>query len=113
MLPQIDTYDWKEAFRAASGPDSAKPGSSVPLTGFGVEDVASVFASSEGCNDEANWLIAGKLKDGRFFYLSAGCDYTGWDCQCWGRSWVANRKADLIKYGIPEDEQKRLGLSCP
>lgn len=110
MLPSLDTYNWKEAFNAAEGPDPAKPGSAVPLRPFGVEDVVTIIASDEGYKDASNWLIAGELRDGRYFYLSAGCDYTGWDCQCWGRSWVATSKKTLIAYGIPEDDKKRLGL---
>lgn len=110
MLDMLDCYDWQEAFNAASGPDPAKPGDSVGVQSFNVDDVASVVAYDEGVNDESNWLILGTLTDGRIFYLSAGCDYTGWDCQCWGRSWVAHTMSDMIAYGIPEEERKRLKL---
>ena len=30
-------------------------------------------------NLQRAWVIAGKTNDGRWFCLSAGCDYTGWD----------------------------------
>lgn len=46
---------------------------------FAREDVASIFALSAGEPDEKSWLIAGQLKDDRWFYVEAGCDYTGWD----------------------------------
>lgn len=46
---------------------------------FTREDVEKIFHSDEGENDEASWIMVGKLKDGRYFFLEAGCDYTGWD----------------------------------
>lgn len=70
-----EDYDWQEAFkygndiRTATGCDKST---------FGIDDVESVIAASPGQNDEESWMMAGKLKDGRFFFLDAWCDYTGW-----------------------------------
>lgn len=80
-------YDWSEAFAYAGGGgygnhnvSAALPGdTSVSVAPFGRRDVAEVLALSEGENDGANWLCVGRLKDGRWFALDAGCDYTGWD----------------------------------
>lgn len=45
---------------------------------FGREDVVRIIGTVEGEPDTKDWEIAGQLRDGRWFYLSAGCDYTGW-----------------------------------
>ena len=46
--------------------------------GFTSKDVAETLASGQGANDENPWWAVGRLFDGRFFYISAWCDYTGW-----------------------------------
>ncbi len=38
---------------------------------------------------------------GRYFYLAAGCDYTGWDCQASGYVEVSMDLERLIRLGIP------------
>lgn len=87
--PELDDYDWKEAFSYAGEPGGCKdsppslnaaiPTSGVALTPFSRWDVERIIAKSEGENDGPNWLCCGELRDGRFFALDAGCDYTGWD----------------------------------
>jgi hypothetical protein len=88
MLECLDDYDWKEVFGYAGSEDAynhglpkAVPFSSSPVdeTPFSREDVAEIIGIYEGENDEENWVIAGVLKDGRYFMIEAGCDYTGWD----------------------------------
>jgi|ERR1017187_79257 hypothetical protein len=41
----------------------------------------TVLASIEGCNDAEAWHWIVKDQDGSFWYLTAWCDFTGWDCQ--------------------------------
>lgn len=36
-----------------------------------------------------------------YFYLAAGCDYTGWDCQASGYVEVSMDLERLIRLGIP------------
>jgi hypothetical protein len=80
-------YDWDQAFGYAGqigtygtgSPAPALPGDAVSVEPFGRKDVVRVVALSEGENDGPNWLCVGELRDGRFFALDAGCDYTGWD----------------------------------
>jgi len=99
MLPELDDYDWGQAFQYAGEiPPSdwedddymmlnGEPNIDVAITSLGFvkpfrfsrRDVAEVFAMSEGERDERPWIIYGKLKSGHYFYLEAGCDYTGWD----------------------------------
>jgi len=46
---------------------------------FDEKDVQYVLVSEEGRNDEADWALVVKLKNGKFGVVIAGCDYTGWD----------------------------------
>lgn len=51
----------------------------VPLTTFDRTQIERVFSSFDGAHDGPDWRVLGQLRDGRYFYLRAGCDYTGWD----------------------------------
>ncbi len=119
MIEQLkEGYDWKCAFEYAGEPGDdgsadireAPPGSDVSLQPFSREDVIKIIGISKGENDELNWLCAGKLKDGRWFFLSAGCDSTGWDCQAGGQAIVTKTKKELLRYGISKEEKARIGL---
>lgn len=119
MLKELEGYDWKEAFgyagesgTCASGGSrvDSVPGATCSNTPFTREDVVKILAISEGENDGPDWICAGRLKDGRWFFLAAGCDYTGWDCQAGGNATVANTKKDLIRLGIGVEHRARLGL---
>lgn len=89
LLPeQIRGGSWPEAFAYAGEPNgygSANVTAALPndkdvsLAPFKRSDVKRLIATSEGENDGPNWIAVGELNDGRFFSLSAGCDYTGWD----------------------------------
>ncbi len=78
--------------------------------GFTLADVSEVIAAEPGENDGPSWLMAGRLKDGRFFFLDAGCDYTGWDCQAGGDAQVADTLDNLIRFGMTQDARDRLKL---
>lgn len=84
---QLRGGDWQSVFAYAGEPDAGDgsasvgavpPGSDVPTKPFSRWDVAEVLGTSEGENDRQNWLVYGRLKDGRYFFITAGCDYTGW-----------------------------------
>lgn len=116
-----DDYDWQEVFRYAEGGDQQGKGPDVrraapigdedcSLEPFGLEDVAEITASSEGENDGPDWIAWGELKDGRYFSLRAGCDYTGWDCQASGHAEVASTRELMTKHGFTDDEAQRLGV---
>lgn len=92
-------YDWSEAFAYA--------------TGFTIRDVAEVKAYANGHNDEDNWIGVFLLKDGRWAWLTAGCDYTGWDCQASGESHICDTLPELILGFVGEENAKRLGLPMP
>lgn len=48
---------------------------------FAVDDVVDMKAAIPGHNDEDSWYWICELRDGRFFLVTASCDYTGWDCR--------------------------------
>lgn len=90
----FDDYDWQEAFKYAD---------------WTFDDVAEVLASDDGQNDGDSWICVVRLKDGRFGFLSAGCDYTGWDCQAGGSSDVRGDLDALIWNDLGEEDRVRLG----
>lgn len=67
MLKDLDTYDWEEAFSYSRHGDRS--------------DVEEIIGIDEGENDGNDWIGLFRMKNGTFVFLSAGCDYTGWDCQ--------------------------------
>ena len=93
-----ESYDWKEAFAYAS---------------FSMDDVDHVVASEEGENDGASWIAVFALKYGQFAYLEAGCDYTGWDCQANGNSWVNATIEGLRRWDMTKASRTRLDMRLP
>lgn len=86
MLKELDNYDWQEAFGYAGEQGCQGYAEPQPVANFkgdtstfARKDVKTIVAMDEGCNDEESWLGVFELKDGRFAYLEAWCDYTGWD----------------------------------
>lgn len=63
-------YNWREAFLTA---------------GEDIDAVSEIICAEAGYNDEANWDAIVLLGSPYNYYavISAGCDYTGWDCQAW------------------------------
>ncbi len=110
MLAELDGYDWGEAFAYADRPMLIE-GSLVSVSGFTRDDVAEIVGITEGENDGHNWEIAGRLTDGRWFFLSAGCDYTGWDCVASGQAWVADDRDSLIQFGLTAEARECWGLA--
>jgi len=119
MFTELNNYDWAESFGYAgeSGAcEYALPEQPmfvegvVSLAPITREDVEEIKHISLGENDERSWLIVGQVKDGRWFYLEAGCDYTGWDCQASGRCFVTESYEDLIRWAIGKSERERLGI---
>jgi hypothetical protein len=118
MLAPLEGYDWAEAFGFAGEPDTnclggvsveAIPGSPSGIHGpFTREDVEVAFALMEGEHDESDWIAVVRLKDGRFASVSAGCDYTGWDCRASGRAYVGDDLENLIRFGLDNDQRRRI-----
>jgi len=112
-------YGWSEAFGYAGEKDTyadkpdvqGVPGTTAALDPFDRLDVAELAALSEGENDGRDWVCLGRLRDGRWFSLTAGCDYTGWDCKAGGTATVGGDKESVIRFGLSVAERERLGLS--
>ena len=116
MLKQLDDYNWAEVFGEGSGgnctaitPQPA-PGYEGSITTFSREDVKTILGMSEGERDEREWVIYGKLNDGRYFVARGGCDYTGWDCQASNSGDVAATKKDIVRFGLTQEERSRFNL---
>lgn len=93
----IEDYNWREAWIYAA--PSA--------------DVTKVVCVDEGENDGPEWLAVFELSNGKFGFLTAGCDYTGWECQASGEWQEANSLDELITMHMTPDERERLGLELP
>jgi hypothetical protein len=113
--------DWRDAFGEAMGIEldaynttRRNPRRVLGFTGsnepFARSDVARIVAISDGEKDERNWIGVFALKDGRFGFVRAGCDYTGWDCQASGDAEVAASVDDLVRLAMSDEERSRLGF---
>ncbi len=102
--------NWWEAFVYARQPEVVI-GEDVSSKGFGLDDVYEIISSIEGEHDGPNWMGVFRLKDGRFAFLSAGCDFSGWDCQASGYANVASSLERLIRFGISQGDRKALNMS--
>lgn len=112
MIEVLNDYDWSEAFEYADGSETrpALPVGLYDLSGFTKEDVSYIANMVEGENDGDDWIIYGMLKDGRWFYLEAGCDYTGWDCQAGGSVTIGNSKEEIERFGMGVSPRLRFGI---
>ena len=73
---------------------------------FKFEDIEHLLACIPGENDGFNWHWIVRLKNGKYGYVTAWCDYTGWDCQSGGSVHIANsaRDAALLAKDGYEDQ---------
>ena len=88
-------------------------GYAYEMAGLTEEEVDYVYAADEGENDGQSWICAGKLKDGRWFFLASWCDYTGWDCQAGGELFTSDSKEELERMHMGDNERSRLGITLP
>lgn len=109
MLEQLETYDWREAFYFAHTPRAAVVvDKDLSLTRFERDDVKAILGVSEGQNEGDPWIMLGQLNDGRFFFLNAWCDFTGWDCQAGGEAYVAETLYDAVCFACTPSELHRM-----
>lgn len=117
MKTELDDYNWEEVFGEGTGgnctpinPQPQPPSYSGSLATFSREDVAEIYGQEEGERDEKDWIIYGRLSDGRYFAARGGCDYTGWDCRASNSGDVAATRADIERFGLTDDERSRFGI---
>jgi hypothetical protein len=118
MLKALDSYNWEEVFGEGSGgnctpivPNRSPTDRTTPIDTFKRNDVLLICGQQEGENDGRDWIVWGKLKDGRWFVARAGCDYTGWYCQAHNSGDVASSIENIIQFGMSEDERSRFGCA--
>lgn len=99
----LDTYDFAEVFGEGWCTYNCPP------LDFARADVADLYLCIEGENDGAEWVAVGRLRDGRYFRASGGCDYTGWDCQASnsGETWP---DWERFVSGLGDEHRAALGL---
>lgn len=77
-LLKDDYGDWIYVFKYGDPDPVITSRNKISLEAFTGKDVRTVISYVEGANDGPPWRMIGELNDGRFFYIEAGCDYTGW-----------------------------------
>lgn len=78
----MSAYDWQEAMKYAK---------------FSFPDILEVIFAKEGFNDGDPWRLVVKLRDGRYGWLDAWCDYSGWGCQEGGESDICLTKEEALE----------------
>ena len=108
-------YNWEAAFECAArdGVPRGVVGYVGTLDVVAREDIEELIATSEGENDETHWIGAFRLKDGRYLFLSAWCDYTGWGCRDGGDAQVASDLPSLVRFAMGTEDRQRLGFELP
>lgn len=114
MLEALNNYDFAEVFGEGSGgnctpihPNRAPHDTTTSNETFCREDVTEILGQQDGENDGPDWIVWGRLRDGRFFVARGGCDSTGWDCQAGNSGDVASTREDIIAFGMTPDERSR------
>ena len=84
----------------------------IEVMNFGEEHIEEYFWIHPGENDEDAWHCLGRLKDqgkgSYYFYYTASCDYTGFDCQGSMRMFVSKDKKKLWEEGMTAREREAL-----
>jgi len=115
MTPQEFAADsnwrWALEYNQQGFTPSKTEGFKGSIDPFTFDDIVEVIACVEGENDGADWLAVLRLQDNRLIFVTAGCDYTGWDCVSDMRSVVAATLPELIRWGMSEEQRERLGLT--
>lgn len=72
--------------------------------------ITEVYACDDGANDGPNWIAVAKMVDGQYVYITAGCDYTGWDCIAGGfAEYYGSLESACSKMTLGDSERDRLG----
>lgn len=74
--------EWREEYDHAAAVVAIE--SEVP--GWRFEQMTELLWFEDGEYDGDAWCMLWKANDGAFWYTSAWCDYTGWDCRSGGEA---------------------------
>lgn len=78
----MEAYSWQQAMMYAK---------------FKFSDIKKIIFSKEGFNDGDHWQLVVQLKNRKYGWLNAWCDYSGWDCQSGGNSDIVNNKKEALQ----------------
>ncbi len=81
-----------------------------PFRRVDVKRVIAAYTESTEGYGQVDVLGVFELNDGRFAFLTAGCDTTGWDCQSGGHAIVDDDLDHLIQFGLGAEERSKLKL---
>lgn len=76
-----------------------KPEDKADPEGF-PKNIQQYFWIQPGENDGDAWHALGQLTNKAFFYYTASCDYTGFDCQGDMRLWVSKSWDNIINHAM-------------
>lgn len=76
-----------------------------PQKNLSKSDIDVIVAEVTGENDGAHWYWIIQRKDGKFQYITGGCDYTGWDCQSHADASELFETAEEALAQAPEKEE--------
>lgn len=120
MLEDLDDHDWGTIFGDDTWEDNGEPRSReenlievhevLDLHSYTRESVEKILYIHHGQKDEEDWELLAEMKDGGVLWISAGCDYTGWDCRAGGTA-VVGSPQKLFTEGpdaIPRDARMDL-----
>ena len=110
MLKELESSDWEEAFKCSRIEYLSEECKNVLNDSFRPEDVKEILEKREGENDGEHWLLFAKLNDERYIFLSAWCDYTGWDCQSGGTIIVGKNIKDMMKKALTKEARQVFGI---
>lgn len=101
-LTQAQGYSWSHA-----------EGYLGPCHAFAPEDIVELYdvAVERGDYAETNVRATGKTRDGRCFFLAAGCDTTGWDCQSSCNVTFADNRTELWTWAMGDSDREALPLT--
>lgn len=103
-----ESYDWRSAWEVACLNGSSVLGCDVSNDGVDMVHIHAVIGCDAGENDGPDWLALLWLDDGRFAFLQAGCDYTGWECQASGYFLYSDTLERMLQYGLTRDALVRM-----
>lgn len=75
-------------------------------------NVAEYYWIRGGEHDEQPWCALGRLKTGVYFYFTAWCDYTGFDCRGGMNLWLSKTRESVISHGMNDSERAEYLMTC-
>jgi hypothetical protein len=111
----LESYDWEHIIEEycfephVTPADWAEFKQGQAAASFTINDIEHTIAYEDGDNDGPEWIAIFKLKNKKYAFVEASCDYTGWGCQESGRSYVANSLLELVRWAITPETAERFG----